>query len=192
MLPIKALHLALEHLLDATVGWLRPPRNRTGGQQSGERARKSPALLHEFAGLEARVEPILEQSRTPRIMTLEELKASSEDVVKWPGLKMESAQHADDKVTIIDVEASWLRGIIPTWNDLSLLAHVRQAKPGLTDANGNGADQSSDELAVVVGNRLPRKGGVSTAHYLGGREIGSCWVRLSECNGRRFDPLGKS
>jgi hypothetical protein len=156
-----------EHLLDATVGWLKPPAQPNGRAAIlANAARKSPALLNEFAGSEAWVETILNQSRTPKIITLGELKASSEDVVKWPGLAIESAQHADDKVTIIDVEATWLRGIIPTWNDLSLLAHVRQAKPGATNSNGNSADGPSDELAVVVGNRLPRKGGVSTAHLV--------------------------
>ena len=104
----------------------------------------------------------------PKIMTLGELLKPSDNEVKWSGIDLEAGQSADDKVSVIEVKKSLLENIMPTQSDLSWLAHVRQGK------NINGVE-SGDELAAVIGNRLPRKGGISNVHlvsvedrYIGG------------------------
>jgi len=71
---------------------------------------------------------------------------------KFPTFFKERGQSDDDQVTVIDVQRKILQGILPGKEELALLAHVREA----ADA----------ELAVIVGNRLPRPQGVSTAHLV--------------------------
>ncbi len=99
----------------------------------------------------------------PQIVTLTDLEqASSGDGIEspwWPGVTLEPGQDPTDKVTVIDVPQALLATIVPTLDDLSYLAHVRQA----TDADGNlvGA-----ERAVVIGNRLPAPGAISTVHLV--------------------------
>ena len=73
-----------------------------------------------------------------------------------PFLELESGQHDGDKLTVIDVRKSLLESIMPTADELLLLAHVRLGK----DA------KQGDELAVIISNRLPKAGGSSTAHLV--------------------------
>src|SRR5262249_36968062 len=64
-----------------------------------------------------------------------------------------------DPVTVVDVKKRLLAAMIPSGNDLALLAHVRQTK----DAAGK---KTGDETAVIIGNRLPRSGARSTVHLV--------------------------
>jgi hypothetical protein len=78
---------------------------------------------------------------------------------KFPKLTLESAQHENDPLTVIDVPQRVLKKIMPTIDDLKLLAHVRFG----TDAK----DQpTGDELAVIIANRIPQAGKTSTAHLV--------------------------
>ncbi len=95
----------------------------------------------------------------PQIVTLAQLKNTSGYPAKFPAFTLESGQADADKVTVIDVRADVLQNILPTGGDLSYLAHVRQG----TDAAGR---PSGEELAVVIGNRLPVNGGISTVHLV--------------------------
>ncbi|WP_287277653.1 MULTISPECIES: hypothetical protein [unclassified Okeania] len=92
--------------------------------------------------------------------------------IYFPNFDKETGQHWDDKVTVIDVpgwkppedlkdldEKNLLDKILPTKADLAYLAHVRQG----TDNNGK---LVGDELAVIIGNRLPKKGHISTVHLV--------------------------
>jgi hypothetical protein len=72
---------------------------------------------------------------------------------------LESGQHLNDVVTVIDVPASRLKAIMPAAEDLALLAHVRFG----TDAEGK---STGEELAVIISNRLPQPGRTSTAHLV--------------------------
>ncbi len=98
-----------------------------------------------------------DEKPTSQIITLGQLKNTSE--AKFPSFNLEPGQHEDDKVTVIDVAKSLLETILPSTADLSYLAHVRQR----TDASNN---LVGDELAIVIGNRLPQPMGTSTVHLV--------------------------
>lgn len=95
---------------------------------------------------------------TPQIITLAELQARNY-TAKFPSIDIEPGQHGEDQVTVIDVSQKLLRDILPTKAELAFIAHVRQSK----DANGN---PNSDELGTIIGNRLPKKGAISTVHLV--------------------------
>ena len=100
-----------------------------------------------------------EEKPEPKIITLQELKNIQSYPAKFPDFELESGQHQQDKVTIIDVAKDLLDKILPTKEDLKYLAHVRQG----TDNEGN---LVGDELAVIIGNRLPKKSSISTVHFV--------------------------
>jgi hypothetical protein len=67
-------------------------------------------------------------------------------------------QSTQDQVALIEVDRTLLEKILPTAAELKLLAHVRQGVDG---------DQPmGEERAAIIGNRLPRKGKVSTVHLV--------------------------
>ncbi len=94
-----------------------------------------------------------------KIITLETLKDINSYTAKFPNFTLESGQHEDDKVIIIDVQKQLLEKILPTKEDLTYLAHVRQG----TDEQGK---LIGDELAVIICNRLPQKSGRSIVHLV--------------------------
>lgn len=104
---------------------------------------------------------LFEETENPesKIITLKTLKDINSYSAKFPNFRLESGQHEDDKVIIIDVNKKLLKEILPTKEDLAYLAHVRQG----TDEQGK---LVGDELAVVIGNRLPKKSGRSTVHLV--------------------------
>jgi hypothetical protein len=77
---------------------------------------------------------------------------------KFPKFELETGQHEGDKLTVIDVEKTLLAEIMPTADDLPLLAHVRLGK--------NREDKPGEELAVIISNRLPQAGKSSTVHLV--------------------------
>jgi len=150
----------------------------------------------------------------PEIVSLKDLAAAA---AKFPEFVKEQGQSDEDKVTVIDVEKNILQGILPSKDELSLLAHVREAtdyvitdqslvalkaegvpndvllklasvkdqefigSDALLDALNNaiGDQQTAQyqeqiaehaagrvELAVIIGARLPKPQGVSTAHLV--------------------------
>ena len=62
-------------------------------------------------------------------------------------------------VTVLDVPYGLLKKMIPSADDLPYLAHVRQTE----DAMGKPGE---DELAIIIGNRLPKPGSNSIAHLV--------------------------
>ncbi|MFP4121415.1 MAG: hypothetical protein ACLFWI_10510 [Coleofasciculus sp.] len=172
---------------------------------------------------------------TQNILTLNELKNNSNNTRKFPLIKLETGQHDEDKVTVIDVNKKTLTQLLPTKDDLIYLSHVRQElsfrlalpwdanffndlekhnipttinqalarenilfsqntiissknkdnkeenKSWLITDNGNNkvykflhnSDNNKleiyqiiNELAVIISNRLPKKGGISTVHLV--------------------------
>ena len=78
----------------------------------------------------------------------------------FPALPRESAQHDDEKLTVIDVPKNVLQKILPSTASLKLLAHTRQ---------GVAEDKKTlvgEENAVVFCNRLPEQGKRSTMHLV--------------------------
>lgn len=59
------------------------------------------------------------EAPTPEIVTLGSLESTL-------GIALETAQHKDDKVTVIDVPAGLLRAIAPSRSDLGYLALGRR------------------------------------------------------------------
>jgi hypothetical protein len=87
-------------------------------------------------------------------------KSETESNIYFPNFDKETGQHWEDKVTVIDVaKKDLLEKILPTKEDLEYLAHVRQG----TDDSGK---LVGDELAVIICNRLPKKGSISTVHLV--------------------------
>lgn len=100
-----------------------------------------------------------EEKPEPKVITLEELTQTSSSEVEFPTVILESGQKMDDKVTVIDVDRALLDQIMPRKSELELLAHVRQSK----DEKG---DLTGEEQAVIICNRLPKKGGRSAVHLV--------------------------
>jgi hypothetical protein len=92
---------------------------------------------------------------------LSELKGSLTNEIKWPGISPEVGQQDSDCISVIDVPWSILKDIIPTGTDLKYLSHVRKTKD--KDAEDKPGE---DELAIIIGNRLPTSGGMNTVHLV--------------------------
>jgi hypothetical protein len=71
-------------------------------------------------------------------------------------IESEGGEDKDDKVQVMDVRWSVLEPLLPTADDLPYLAHVRQ---DVFDDE----TLAGDEHAIVIANRLPRRGGASMA-----------------------------
>lgn len=93
----------------------------------------------------------------PQVLTLAELQQTP--AKQFPSFNLEAAQHPEDKVTVIDVPKSLLKQIMPSTEDLALMAHIRQ---GL-DANDK---PMGEEFAVIFANRLPLPGRKAIAHLV--------------------------
>ena len=151
----------------STLPWERItiPINEGDNEETKEDKKKIPwlALLLFEAG----------EKPEPKIITIQELKNPQPNAGKFPEivskdekppkdkvfLHLESGQHEGDKLTVIDVEKQLLDKILPAKEDLAYLAHVRQG----TDTDGK---LVGDELAIIIGNRLPKKGSISTVHLV--------------------------
>jgi hypothetical protein len=92
-----------------------------------------------------------QEIEAPRSSKLREL--SNGQSSKFPDLPPEKGDHGDDQVTVIDVPKRLLEQIMPTTEALKYLAHVRQ-------------NQNKEEVAVLIGNRLPKPGGLSIVHLV--------------------------
>lgn len=99
-----------------------------------------------------------DEKPAPSIATLGELCGGGASF-KFPAFVLEKGQRDEDKVTVIDVKKSLLESILPSAEALGLLAHVRQGKSDAGAPDG-------DETAVVICNRLPKKGAASAVHLV--------------------------
>jgi len=89
-----------------------------------------------------------EEKPTPQIITLGELQT------KNCGYSVsENKPDDNEKITIIEVKKDILEKIMPSTDELALMAHVRQR------------DEAA-EVAVLMTNRLPEKGSMSTMHLV--------------------------
>jgi hypothetical protein len=75
--------------------------------------------------------------------------------IYFPPITKARLQKNEDLVTVIDIRKSLLQAILPKYTDLDFLAHIRS-----DNANGK------DYVAAIIGNRLPRAGGVSIVHLV--------------------------
>ena len=92
-----------------------------------------------------------EKKQASRSVKLGDLKNKS---AYFKTLSLEKGDHPDDQVSVIDVPRKLLEQLIPTKNDLEYLAHVRR---------NNG---KQEEVAVLIGNRLPARGMSNIVHLV--------------------------
>ncbi|XWK89072.1 MAG: hypothetical protein U7127_03095 [Phormidium sp.] len=90
-----------------------------------------------------------------QLKDLKDIQASA----KFPNFDDEPGQLPEDELTVIDVPKKLLEQILPTQEDVALLAHINQ----LTNAQDS---PLSEPLATILGNRLPEFGEVSTVHLV--------------------------
>lgn len=141
------------YLARPDVGWLRTLAAQPDSAvviSPGRRA--APKLAGTFAGRDEQVAAIAGRACAPANRTLASLLAPSADGVFWPGVALEAGQRATDTAMVIDLPKHLLDRILPSASELPYLAHVRA---------GPGGDQ-----AVIVGNRMPRPSGTSTAYLV--------------------------
>jgi hypothetical protein len=100
-----------------------------------------------------------DQKPTPKIVKAGDLRNAPPAGTKFPSVTLETAQQVDDALTVIDVPHDVLKNIMPTAEELKLLAHVRSALD-------NKGQLVGDELAIIIANRLPQKGKISTVHLV--------------------------
>jgi hypothetical protein len=94
----------------------------------------------------------------PQTIKLKELKPNSGNT-KFPTFIYEPGQNGEDVLTVIDVPKNILDKILPPEKDIALLASVNQ----ITNEKN---ESLSEPLATILGNRLPKKGEVSTVHLV--------------------------
>ena len=94
----------------------------------------------------------------PQTIKLKELKPTSGNT-KFPKFEYEPGQNDEDVLTVIDVPKNILDKILPPEKDIALLASVNQ----ITNEKN---ESLSEPLATILGNRLPKKGEVSTVHLV--------------------------
>jgi hypothetical protein len=90
-------------------------------------------------------------------LNLSDLKKQTGD--PFPHWQPELGDQDNDTLTVIDIDKALLQQILPAKADLKFLAHVRQTK----DPTGK---PTGEEVAVLIGNRLPRAGKMSTVHLV--------------------------
>ena len=96
---------------------------------------------------------LFEEQEIEAPLSLKVRDLSTAQSSKFPALPTEKGDHDDDQITVIDVPKRLLEQIIPTTEALKYLAHVRQ-------------NQNKEEVAVLIGNRLPKPGGLSIVHLV--------------------------
>ena len=162
--------MTLWHVLQE-IGWLKVGTSRGSVNariMSSDRERLNDKIKDEH--LKDKIEAILDQFRTPKPISLKQLMINEQDLVEFPKLlardasednqpKLEYGDHPDDLVTIIDVPKDLLQQIMPTKEELRWLSHVRRSR----DAAGK---PGGEEFAVIIGNRLPKAGELSTVHLV--------------------------
>lgn len=87
---------------------------------------------------------------------------------------LEFDEHPWDQCKVVDVPVDLFRAIVPTQEDLGWLAHSRSVsgasghKVGAwtESPTGEAADTPTGEFSVIIANRLPKSGGVSTAYLV--------------------------
>jgi hypothetical protein len=89
-----------------------------------------------------------DEAPTPKSIPVRDLAAPG---FHGPAITLEAGESPDDLVAVIDVRWGLLRRVLPSYDDLPLLTHVRQP----LDATGS---PDGDPVAIVAGNRLPLAG----------------------------------
>ena len=98
---------------------------------------------------------LFDEAESPETQTLTVAKLGQK--ARFPELNQERGQANTDKLNVIDVNQALLKKLLPSPEELALLAHVRQEVDD---------EEQGEELAVIVCNRLPRQRGKSIMHLV--------------------------
>ncbi len=86
---------------------------------------------------------------------------------KFPTISLNDHQKAGDPVSVIDVPRQILEPLLPSRDELAMLAHVRRLHFGDDDMSRMSRDDLHDhERAVLLANRLPQPGATSMVHLV--------------------------
>jgi hypothetical protein len=96
-----------------------------------------------------------------KVITLGELATQG---AKFPAISLNDHQKASDPVSVIDVPRRVLEPLLPSRDELAILAHVRRIN--LSGDSINRTDLNESEQAVIVANRLPQPGATTTVHLV--------------------------
>jgi hypothetical protein len=124
----------------------------TGALNSGNKAPWLALLLFDES----------ENIGAPRQVTLAELVRNNE--VFFPPRSAEPGESDSDPVNVIDVPIALFNHICPGALDLQWLAHVR--KVSVSKKITSNDSPANDTYAVVIGNRMPQAGRISTMHLV--------------------------
>jgi len=100
----------------------------------------------------------------PRPFAIPQAQLAGGAPVFAPPRVAEQGENPADPVTVIDVPLPLFMAIAPAAADLPWLAHVRHAD--VTAKATDGDSPAASDYAVVLANRLPAPGTVSTAHLV--------------------------
>ncbi len=95
-----------------------------------------------------------------KVITVAELlKPTEPSPPEFPKIKKELAQSNDDKLTVIDVPKSLLWQVMPSREELAMMAHIRE---------GVGTDglPNTPEYPVIFSSRLPKPSSESVMHLV--------------------------
>ncbi|MBC6481648.1 MAG: hypothetical protein GDA56_31730 [Hormoscilla sp. GM7CHS1pb] len=99
-----------------------------------------------------------------KTITLGEL---SKQGPKFPAISLHGNRKPSDPVNVIDVKRQVLEPLLPTLDDLEMLAHVRRLDFSAKDKQGmSPSDLHESERAVIIANRLPEPGATTTVHLV--------------------------
>lgn len=90
--------------------------------------------------------------RNPITQTLAELEADT--TVIFPPFQREVGEQPDDRVTVLDAKVGWLKQVLPTEEELPLLAHLRRRS------------DRERPTALMMSNRLPKEGSNTNMHLI--------------------------
>ncbi|MBD2385024.1 hypothetical protein [Cylindrospermum sp. FACHB-282] len=96
-----------------------------------------------------------------KVITLGELGTQG---AKFPAIALNDHQKARDPVSVIDVPRRVLEPLLPSRNELAILAHVRRIN--LSGESISRTDLDDSEQGVIIANRLPQPGATSTVHLV--------------------------
>ena len=108
----------------------------------------------------------------PKNITLGELIAGEANIY-FPEMELQLGQKEEDLVTVIDVKKKYIKDILPTYEDLKYIAHVRHQISEEEHQNqlaqieaGNNPELLGGEQATIICNRLPEPNGTSTVYLV--------------------------
>lgn len=96
-----------------------------------------------------------------KVITLGELATQG---TKFSAISLNDHQKPSDPVSVIDVPRRVLEPLLPSRDELAILAHVRRIH--LSGESISRTDLDDSEQAVLIANRLPQPGATTTVHLV--------------------------